>query len=277
MKIQQLIKSMLLLVAFTFLSGCASHYIKLEDSDFVGKPISVNNSVPFVEQTSTLCGPTALYMAAKNLKPAITLDEVTKLTLSPGASGTYKQDMLAATRRLGLAPYQVNGLSGIFSSLAAGTPVIIFHETDFFTKHFWHYSVLTGYDRPKQKFYLHIGKSPYYAMDMSELDRSWKKGESWAYIVMMPNQLPPLASVDETRDNALAFLRLGFTLDAEALAIEMEKRWPDRYEADVILAEVYSLKNKGKIAISYLRAASKKEPGNLALKKKIHEINHANL
>src|SRR5450759_1470175 len=172
------------------MSGCATSYkkVQLQDADFVGKPLVINNNVPFVEQTPKLCGPTALYMVTKSFRPELTFDEVTQLTFSPVASGTYKQDLLAGARRLGMAPYRVASLTQIIDYLAHETPVVLFHRTGFLWKDYWHYSVITGYNRRTETFSLHIGPYQYRDTDISDLIGSWIEGGSWAYVVLPPSQ-----------------------------------------------------------------------------------------
>ena len=268
-------KAKILFIALSLgiFSSCASvEKVKLADEDFVGKPLVITSSVPFEEQTPELCGPTALYMAAKNLKPELTLSQVKSFTFSPGAKGSYKQDILAAARRLGMAPYSVASLHQVFDYLAEGTPVIIFHQTDFLWQNYWHFSVLTGYNKPKNTFSVHIGDSPYHDMDISQVVNTWKLGGQWAYVIMLPEALPERASFEDVLDNGLALVRLEFFDAAERLAESMLKRWPDRYEADLILADVLSKKNKSELALAALKRAYQKNPTNLVLKKKILEL-----
>ncbi len=260
-------------ISLSLFSGCASvEKVKLADEDFVGKPLVITNNIPFQEQTPELCGPTALYMAAKSLKPELNLDQVRSFTFSPGAKGSYKQDLLAASRRMGLAPYAVASLNQVFDYLADGTPVLIFHQTDFLWQNYWHFSVLTGYDKPKETFAVHIGPYPNRNMDISDVVRTWKLGGQWAYVVMLPGIIPERASFEDSLDNSLAFIRLEFFNEAETLAQQMQKRWPDRYEVDLVMADLLSKRKEGKLALQALKRAYQKNPKNLVLKKKISEL-----
>jgi hypothetical protein len=262
-----------------FVSGCATtsySKVELRDESLVGKPMAVVNDIPFIEQTPKLCGPTALFMAAKKHLPELSLNEVTNLAYTPLASGAYKQDMLSATRRIGLAPYRVESMEGIFDHLARGTPVVLFHRTKFLWKDYWHYSVVTGYDRREENFTLHIGPYEHRDADISKLMGSWKEGGNWAFVVLPVGQLPESATVEEATENSIAFLRLDRPDAAYSIATEMAKRWPDRYEADVVLAEVWMKRNQPKEALRALERAQRKEPKNSILSKKILELTKAN-
>lgn len=211
-------------------TGCAisRKQILLRDEDFVGKPVSLVNDIPFIEQPPQLCGPSALYMVAKSHRTELQLEEVTRITFTPQARGSYKQDMLSGARRLGMAPYKVRTLSGIFDELAAGRPVLVFHRTGFMWKDYWHYSVLTGYDRRDETFTAHIGPYSHHEMDISDFVHSWEEGDSWAYVILRPQDLPTEATFEEALANGQALLRLRNDGAAHALAQAMTRRWPER-------------------------------------------------
>ena len=274
---KQKIRFIIALILGSVLTGCATSYkkIELKNEDFTGKPLAITNTVPFVEQTPKLCGPTALYMVTKLYRPEITLDEVTQLTFTPAASGTYKQDLLSGARRLGMAPYKVSSFSQMIDYLAHGTPVILFHRTAFLWKDFWHYSVVTGYNRRTETFTLHIGPYEYRETDISDVIGSWMEGGSWSYAVLPPENLPSSVDYQEALENSFAFLRLGNPEAAIQLSEQMLKRWPDRYEADVVMAEALQGKNDGIKALLSLKKALIKKPENLALKQKIRELSKA--
>jgi hypothetical protein len=207
-------------------SGCATSERRIDlDEERLGNiPISVVNDVPFIEQTPKLCGPTALYMVTKARKPSLKLEEVTQITFTPEARGTFKQDMLSAARRMGMAPYKVRTVRKMFDVLASGSPVVIFHRTEFMWKDYWHYSVLTGYDRKNSKFYVHIGSYSHRVMDVGEIVRSWEDGGSWAYIFVEPKHIPEHATFQEVLENDQALLRLGFNDDAFELSKGIQKQ-----------------------------------------------------
>lgn len=246
-------------------SGCATTYkkVQLQDEDFIGKPMAITNNVPFIEQTPKLCGPTALYMVTKPFRSLLNLDEVSSLTFTPAASGTYKQDMLAAARRLGMAPYRVLSFSQIIDYLAHDTPVVLFHRTDFLWKNFWHYSVLTGYNRKAETFSLHIGPYANREADISDVVGSWVEGGSWAFVVMPPERLPVSVKYDEALENAFAFLRLGNNEAAFQLSEQILAHWPERYEADVVMAEALMNENHAEKALISLKKALAKNPRTL--------------
>jgi hypothetical protein len=254
-------------------TGCASAPpVRLSAEETANKPIAIKNNIPFIEQTTALCGPTALYMATKNLRPELALDQITALTFSPQAKGTYKQDLLAGARRLGFAPYPVDSLGGMIAEVAQGTPVIIFHQTDFLWQNYWHFSVLAGYDLDDQAFLVHIGKQAFHEMSFAKIQKTWNEGGRWAYVILAPGNLPVSATFDDALENSLAFLRLGNEVGASALAEQMAKRWPTRYEVDVVRAEALSKQNQNQAALLALKTAYQKNPQNLVLKKKIEEF-----
>lgn len=254
--------------------GCAttSRSPVIDEGAFVDKPLVIVNDVPFVEQPRALCGPTALYMASKPYNPNLRLEEVTQFTFTPEAKGAYQLDMVAAARRLGLAPYKVKDVSEVFEYLAAGVPVLIFHQTEFLWKKYWHYSVLTGYDRERETFSLHIGRDKNKNIKMTRLLESWKAGGSWAYVILEPKNIPPKAAFEEALDHDQVFLRLGMEKEVSELSQAMLQKWPKHYETDVILAEYFLVQKERSKAIQSLQRASLKNPENQLLRKKLREL-----
>jgi tetratricopeptide (TPR) repeat protein len=246
--------------------------VDLPANAFADKPLAIKNNVPFVEQTTALCGPTALYMATKSLKPDLELSQVTALTFSPQAKGTFKQDLLAGARRLGFAPYPVDSLAGMLNEVAKGEPVVIFHQTDFFWKNYWHFSVIAGYDLDRETFLVHIGKEAFHEMSFAKIQKTWEEGGRWACVILPPGNLPTTATFENALENSLAFLRLGQNDHAYALAEEMNRRWPNRYEADVVRAEALHHQKEDQKALLALKTAFQKNPENDVLKKKIREF-----
>lgn len=273
-------KKLLIPAALVIASGCAStphERIAVSDQDFEGKPVSIVNDIPFVEQPLRLCGPTALYMAAKPLRPDLSLEETEKIVMSPGASGTYKQDLLSATRRLGLAPYSLESPREIFETLASRKPVILFHKTRFLGKEYWHYSVLTGYDRRTRDFTVHIGNEIHRRMDIEDLLQDWAAGGKWAAVVADPAKIPDSANYSDALENGLTFLRLGEIEAARALGSAMEARWPERFESELVLAEAYLRSNRKPEAVASLRKAAAKAPTNQMISKKLAELNKSSV
>jgi len=267
-----------LILWLVFSPACASlNYPKISttDEDFRGKPDHVQNVVPFVEQAPNLCGPTALLMVSQPLRPELTLDQIRDLTFTPAAAGSYPQDMLSATRRLHLAPYSVKSVTEILSALAYGSPVVIFHRTGFLWKDLWHYSVLTGYDRLKEELIMHIGPYENRHVDWSQVVGSWTEGGKWAFIVEPPRKLPEFARFEDALANDFAFLRLGYIQEAYALSSEMIARWPNRYEPDVVMAQIFSEINQPREALRSLKRAHQKQPENVALKNEILKYSRA--
>ena len=171
-----------------------------------------------------------------------------------------------------MAPYPVESLSRIFDYLSQGTPVLIFHKTEFLSKAYWHYSVITGFNQQKETFSVHIGPYPHHEMEISDVVGSWKEGGSWAYVFFPPAQLPKSARFVDAIENSLAFLRIDSEDSALVLSTEILKRWPERYEADVISAEALMKKNESGPALVALKQAFRKRPDNEKLKQKIAEF-----
>lgn len=241
---------------------------KMKEVDLGTKPRAISNSIPFTPQTPELCGPTALYMAMKPHLPNLTVEELTQMSFTPGAKGTFKQDLLAAARRYGMATYPVENMYEMMDYLSQGVPVVLFHSTSILWREFWHYSVLTGYNADKEVFTLHIGDRESYEMDADDILDSWSVGGNWAYVLLPPNEIPKFATLGQSIDNGLAFLRLGKFEEAKEISLESLRRWPEDFQADIILADVMMKKKRFREAHRFLKQGVAKNPSNVFLKKK---------
>jgi hypothetical protein len=262
------------LYVFFFLllaTGCATArpVAELRGVDFGTRPRAITLRVPFVEQTPLLCGPTALWMVLRANQVRVPLEEVTKTVYTPDARGTYKQDLLAGARRFGLAPYPVDSPYEMIYHLARGRPVVVFHSTGFLWKNFWHYSVLTGYDLARETFTIHIGPFENKELPMADVLRSWMEGGRWSYVLLKPGQIAEFARPEEAVDNALVFLRIGFTGAAERLAEAASARWPGDSRPEILLADALAHRGFPALARAHLRRALARDPGNVALKSKV--------
>ncbi len=267
--------ALLAIATLALFSACAGipHRTEL-DTLMLGadKPIAVTLNVPFVPQGKNLCGPTALLMVLRYQGASPEDSEMNGMLMSPGANGTYKQDFLAGSRRLGFAPYPVKTFREMLEQIAEGNPVVIFHSTAFLGKEYWHYSVLTGYDLREQKAILHIGEKNFYEMDMSRLIFNWELGGSWSYVVAKPEKLPSGATLEDSIANGLAFLRLGLLEQARKAGEAAIVRWPLSFEAEVVLADALFRLDQRKNGLAHLKRAVSKNPDNLPLRKKLMEF-----
>ena len=103
--------------------------------------------VPFHPQELHQCGPAALatLLGASGLAadPLQLADQV----YVPGRRGSFQAELIAATRRAGRVPWQVDGtLAALAAEVAAGRPVLVLQNLALPAWPRWHYAVVIGVD-----------------------------------------------------------------------------------------------------------------------------------
>lgn len=205
---------------------------------------TVQLDVPFIAQKSNECGPTTMTMLARYLGKKETYGEIKEMVMSPKARGSFQQDMIAASRRLGLTPYKVKGFDRITQYVHFGHPVLVYQDIGNIWVKNWHFALVVGYNYQKKTLLLHSNQEKYLTQDIDEFLESWSKGDEWAYVVTTPNNIPVDTTYEEALDNALVFEKLKKEDDAVKLYQAMITKWPNRYESYAGMANLYFSKGE---------------------------------
>jgi len=221
---------------------------------------------PFFPQESKQCGPAALASVLTWAGRATTPKELAPQVYLPGRQGSLQAELLAAARAAGRVGYRVKGgLEGLVRELEAGHPVLVLQNLAFSRYPRWHYAVVFGFDRNKNRLLLHSGRKRRRAVAPRHFLRSWGLADQWAVVVLPPDRLPATAS--ETR-----VLRTGYELEQLGRAHMAEKvyraaavRWRDSEAPLVARANLHFRNSELKRAESILRRAVKLDPGGTAL------------
>jgi len=187
--------------------------------------------VPFFPQEKYYCGPAALTMVLAWSGLQVTQDEVARQVYTPGAEGTFRTDVLAAARRHGRLTVPVGDLHDLLAEIEAGHPVLVFQNLalDWFPQ--WHFAVVIGYDLAARQIILHSGLEERLAMSLDSFEWTWKRGDSWALVVLPPDLLPATASESELLRAAAGLERARRWEAAAAAYAAMAARWPGRWLA----------------------------------------------
>lgn len=196
--------------------------------------------VQFIPQQPQECGPTVLRMATAHLRPDLDFDVYRRMSFREEAHGSFKMDLLSAARRLGLAPYKVRSPQDLIHQIDSGHPVIVYQNLGLEWLPAGHYALMIGYSEGPQEVYLHSDQKPEQALSISRFYSTWKRGGSWAYVILPVDQVPANADFEETLENAMVFERLGEAELAERLYQNLAEHWPDRYEPHVGLTALYT-------------------------------------
>jgi len=215
-----------LLLALLVLPGCA---IKPPlDLSRIGTVDRVLLSdVPFFPQTDYECGPAALAGLLGAAQVDTTPQALSSQVYLPGRQGSLQVELVAATRRAGRVPYVLDPTpEALVAQLGTGRPVLVFQNTRTPTFPVWHYAVLVGLDRQRNRFYLN--SATYRAMPVSAPDflRSWDWAGRWALLALRPGEVPAGAQAARYLDAVLDFEQVAGAAAALPAWEAAARRWP---------------------------------------------------
>ena len=154
-------------------------------------------NVPFFAQEDYQCGPAALAMALGWSGISIQPEALVEQVYSPARKGSLPSDMITAARRQGRVAYPIDGFDNLLREVAAGHPVIVLQDLGTSLGAYWHFAVVTGYDKSRGRIVMHSGTEAREEMTIGQFKRSWQPGDNWAIAVLPPAILPASATEDE--------------------------------------------------------------------------------
>jgi hypothetical protein len=150
--------------------------------------------VPFFPQTEYQCGPAALATVLAHEGASVTDASLVDAVYVAGLRGSLQSELLGATRRHGFIPYVLDAeWPAIGAELAAGRPVLVLQNLGFERAPVWHYAVVVGYDPASERVILRSGTERRRAERLGRFLRTWARGDSWAFVVLPPGELPATA------------------------------------------------------------------------------------
>ncbi len=224
------------------------------------------NAVPFYPQQEYLCGPASLRMVAEYWKQQkkvvrdVSYETIRQVTFIPEKKGSFRPQMVAAARQLGLVAIESTRRADLFELLDGGIPVIVLLNQGTVSIPVWHYAVVIGFDLDRQLVILRSGDTKRQAMKISTFYEFFKKGGHWKLIAVPATMVPP--GVTEASYLKAAY-DLEQTLDDEIVQIAYEsalKQWPDSLLVKLAAANYFFDKYHYEIAYDLYDAVLKKEP-----------------
>lgn len=262
-------KLALFLLAAACFVGCAG--APLQSTDLRERlatealpPVHVIDNVPFIEQAVAQCGPASLAMVInfqrRDSGLMITADEIAKQSYTPGAKGSYQQDLISAARRNGYMAVPISGFDALIKEVDQNHPVIVFENLGVSWYQQWHYAVVFGYDLAKQELTMHSGSHANEEWGMRRFEQDWMYSDYWGLVVMKPGDLS--ASADEMSHSraAAALEELGQKDAATKAYAAILSRWPDSLTSAIGMANLKYSNGEYEESVRYLKHATDVHP-----------------
>ena len=184
-------------------------------------------SVPFFPQTPYHCGPAALATVLVHNGIAATPEQLADAVFLPTREGALQVEMMAASRRFGAVAVSLQPqLVALLTEVAAGQPVILLQNLSLAWLPRWHYAVLVGYDIAAREVVLRSGTTEREVMGFALFERTWARGQHWAFVALPPGRLPVGASEVDAVHATIAFERVAVPAQALRAYDSLVARWP---------------------------------------------------
>lgn len=239
-------------IALLWLSGCVSTpqtrevILEFEKSSLDAPALAPRvllDSVPFFPQEAYQCGPAALATVLQASQVSVTPDALVAQVYVPARQGSLQIEMLATARRQKRIAYVLpKQLRSMLSQVQAGKPVLVMQNLGLSWYPQWHYAVVVGYDLEQEVLTLRSGLVRNYRMPMRVFERTWRRAEHWAVVMLKPGELPA-DGTEEIYAQAVSDFAHSATEAELVLAYELGlRRWPESRLLRMSLANLhYSL------------------------------------
>lgn len=168
----------------------------------------------------------------------VTQEDLVPQVYTPGKKGTLRSDVLGAAHRNGRLAVRIGDLSDLLAEIAAGHPVLVFQNLALQWYPQWHFAVAVGYDLETREIVLRSGREPRRVTPLDTFERTWRRGDYWALVVLRPDRLPASADPISALGAAVGLERAGRHAQAAMAYAAILKRWPDSFAALMGLGNV---------------------------------------
>jgi tetratricopeptide (TPR) repeat protein len=218
-------------------------------------------AVPFFPQEEYQCGPAALATAFNSAGVAIRPEILTDQVYLPSRKGSLQIEMLAATRRNGLAAYVLAPqLADVLREVASGTPVVVLQNMLVSWYPLWHYAVVVGYELDKSKLILRSGTNARQVLPFWYFEHTWQSSEHWAMVTVRPDHIPATATEIGYASAAAALDASGQKTAATTAYSTLLTRWPNSLVGQLGLGNIYYAAGKLAEAEFAFRKATENHP-----------------
>lgn len=199
-------------------------------------------------------------MVTQHLGQTTSLKEMTDMLYTPEAKGTFQNDVIAASRRMGLIAVPIKNLKNVMMEINNNNPVLVFQNLGLTWLPKWHYALVVGYDLNKNAMILHTGEEKKFMMKLPTFERIWSRVDDWGLVIVKPGDIPATAT-EEDMVAATAFLELSQKSKlAEFSYQKILTKWNTSLGSLVGLGNIFYQKDDFKTSQTYFKLAIEAHP-----------------
>ncbi len=182
--------------------------------------------IPFYPQQRYQCGPAALATVLESSGVPTTPEALVPEVYLPGRKGSLQVELVASTRRHGRVPYPLaQQMSALLQEIQAGNPVLVLQNLGLSWAPRWHYAVVVGYDLQQDQVILRSGEERRHQISLAAFERTWRRSNYWALVVLPPDRLPATAEELPYLRSVLPFEQLGNWQTAQTAYRTAVRQW----------------------------------------------------
>lgn len=235
----QLAGSLCLVLLLNACSSTPMTKALLRDNSLSQQYVELENA-PFFPQQKYQCGPAALATVLHFQGQTTQPDELISKVYIPEKQGSVPIEMIAAARSYEQLVYPLSAnLENLLLEVAAGHPVLVMQNLGFSWQPQWHYAVVIGYDLDNQQLILRSGTEKRLFLPLKTFERTWRRANYWAQIILPPRQIPVTAQAPRYLSAAQDLEATGHISSALQAYQSAIRKWPTNPLPSLALGNAY--------------------------------------
>lgn len=224
------------------------------------KPVELS-AVPFFPQEEHQCGPAALATMLAYSGKAVTPEQLAAQVYVPGRQGSFAVELVAAARQQGRVVYPLApDLAAVLAAVEQGYPVLVLQNNGLSWYPVWHFAVVVGADRAREKIRLRSGKTERLDITFSTFERTWARSGYWAVLVLDPVRIPDTLDAKVVIRELALMEKIGTVAEAQTGFARAVLNWPEQSSAWLGLAGSSAALGDMPRAESTLRELVRRQP-----------------